>query len=120
MEHYVDLDVSLEVTAVCVLDQAGKVVWRGRCSSNPDAIARTVRDRAPFVVRIGLESGQLSTWLVHGLRQLGLPILCLDARQAKAALSPQVNKTDDNDALGLAQIVRTEWYREVAVKSMDS
>jgi transposase len=119
MEHYVGLDVSLEETAICVLDKTGKVIWRGRCSSDPDAIARTVRDRAPFAVRIGLETGQLSTWLVHSLRRLDLPVVCLDARHAKAALSLQVNKTDDNDAHGLAQIVRTGWYREVAVKSLD-
>jgi transposase len=93
MEHYVGLDVSLEETAVCVLDKTGKVVWRGRCSSDPDAIARTVRDRAPFAVRLGLETGQLSTWLVHSLRRLDLPVVCLDARHAKAALSLQVNKT---------------------------
>jgi transposase len=120
MEQYVGLDVSLEETAVCVLDSAGKIVWRGRCSSDPEAIARIVRERAPFAVRLGLETGQLSTRLVHSLRRLGLPVVCLDARHAKAALSLQVNKTDDNDAHGLAQIVRTGWYREVAVKSMDS
>ena len=72
MEQYVGLDVSLEETAVCVLDSAGKIVWRGRCSSDPEAIARIVRERAPFAVRIGLETGQLSTWLVHSLRHLGL------------------------------------------------
>jgi transposase len=93
MEHSVGLDVSLEETAICVLDKTGKVIWRGRCSSDPDAIARTVRDRAPFAVRIGLETGQLSTWLVHSLRRLDLPVVCLDARHAKAALSLQVNKT---------------------------
>ena len=120
MEQYVGLDVSLEETAVCVLDSAGKIVWRGRCSSDPEAIARIVRERAPFAVRLGLETGQLSTWLAHSLRRLGLPVVCLDARHAKAALSLQINKTDDNDAHGLAQIVRTGWYREVAVKSMDS
>ena len=95
-------------------------MWRGRCSSTPDAIAHVVREHAPTAVRIGLEAGQLSTWLVHGLRKLGLPAICLDARHAKAALSLQLNKTDDNDALGLAHVVRTGWYREVAVKSMDS
>src|SRR4051794_9485806 len=120
MEHYVGLDVSLEETAICVLDKTGKVIWRGRCPSDPEVIARIVWDRAPFAVRIGLETGQLSTWLVHSLRRLGLPVVCLDARHAKAALSLQVNKTDDNDAHGLAQIVRTGWYREVAVKGMDS
>jgi transposase len=91
MEQYVGLDVSLEETAVCVLDSAGKIVWRGRCSSDPEAIARIVRERAPFAVRLGLETGQLSTWL--SLRRLGLPVVCLDARHAKAALSLQVNKT---------------------------
>ena len=93
MELYVGLDVSLDMTAVCVLDGAGKVIWRGRCSSTPDAIAGVVREHAPTAVRIGLEAGQLSTWLVHGLRQLGLPAICLDARHAKAALSLQLNKT---------------------------
>jgi hypothetical protein len=72
-----------------ILDKTGKVIWRGRCSSDPDAIARTVRDRAPFAVR--METGQLSTWL--SLRRLDLPVVCLDARHAKAALSLQVNKT---------------------------
>lgn len=120
MELYVGLDVSLDMTAVCIVDGAGQVIWRGRCSSTPDAIAAVVREHAPSAVRIGLETGLLSTWLVHELRKLQLPVVCLDARHAKAALRLQINKTDDNDALGLAHIVRTGWYREVAVKSMDS
>ena len=91
MELYVGLDVSLDMTSVCVLDGAGKIVWRGRCSSTPDAIARVIREHAPTAVR--MEAGQLSTWLVHGLRKLGLPAICLDARHAKAALSLQLNTT---------------------------
>jgi len=79
-----------------------------------------VQTYAPAAVRIGLETGQLSNWLTLNLRRRGLPVVCLDARHAKAALSLQINKTDANDALGLAQIVRTGWYREVAVKSMDA
>jgi transposase len=68
---------------------------------------------------VGLETGQLSNWLTLALRRRGLPVVCLDARHAKAALSLQMNKTDANDALGLAQVVRTGWFREVAIKSMD-
>ena len=120
MEQYVGLDVSQEQTSVCVVDGGGQVIWEGKCASTPEAIAATIRTRAPEVVRIGLESGPLSAWHWHELRKLGLPVICLDARHAKAALALQLNKSDRNDARGLAQIVRTGWYREVVVKSVDS
>jgi len=119
-QHYVGLDVSLENTSICVIDQGGTIVWRGKCGTDPDTISQTVGARAPALVRVGLETGQLSNWLTLGLRRRGLPVVCIDARHAKAALSLQVNKTDANDALGLAQVVRTGWFREVAIKSMDA
>ena len=120
MERYVGLDVSQEQTAVCVVDGDGKTLWQGKCASTPEAIAATIRTRAPEAVRIGLESGPMSAWHWHELRKLGLPVVCLDARHAKAALALQLNKSDRNDARGLAQIVRTGWFREVAVKGVDS
>jgi transposase len=120
MDHYVGLDVSLEQTSVCVVGGDGKTLWQGKCASTPEALAATIRARAPAAVRIGLESGPLSSWHWHELRKLDLPVVCLDARHAKAALALQLNKTDRNDARGLAQIVRTGRYREVAVKSVDS
>ena len=119
-QHYAGLDVSLDATSICVLDAIGAVVWRGKCASTPEAIPDALRQHAPALVRAGLETGQLANWLTHGLRRLGVPVVCLDARHAKAALKLQLNKTDANDALGLAQIVRTGWYREVAVKGVDS
>jgi hypothetical protein len=70
--------------------------------------------------RIGIEIGAMTPWLVHELRNLGLEVVCLDARHARAALKMQINKTDQNDAEGLAQIVRTGWYRSVHVKSFDA
>jgi transposase len=106
MEQYVGLDVSLEFTSICVVDAASAVVWRGRVASTREAIAAAIRARAPHVVRIGLETGPLCTWHWHRLRELGLPVVCVDARHAQAALSMQVNKTDPNDAHGLAQLVR--------------
>jgi transposase len=117
--HYVGLDVSLETTSVCVLDETGAVLWRGNVASTPEAIAADLQAHAPEVQRIGLETGPLCTWHWHALRGMGLPVVCLDARHAKAALSLQLNKTDANDAHGLAQIVRTGWYREVVVKHLD-
>ncbi len=120
MEHFVGLDVSQEMTHFCVIDGQGKTVWQGRCLSTPEEIAGTIKSKAPDVVRIGLESGPLSTWHWHALKAMGLPVVCLDARHAQATMSGQVNKTDKNDAYGLAQIVKVGWYREVGVKSLDS
>src|ERR671920_736666 len=106
MKQYVGLDVSQDQTSICVVDESGRVLWQGKCASTPEAIAATLGSQAPQAERIGLESGPLSIWLCHGLTALGLPVVCLDARDA-------------NDARGLAQIVRTGWYREVAIKSLD-
>jgi transposase len=81
--------------------------------SHPVAIEATIRRHAPEVVRIGLEIGPLTTWLWQALTDAGLPMVCLNARQAKAALNMRINRTDDNDAEGLAHLVRSGWYREV-------
>src|SRR5260370_27562924 len=118
-ELYVGLDVSLEKTSICVVDYQGATIWRGSCPCVAAASACAIRAHAPCVARVGLETGQMSNWLPLALRRRGLPVICLDARHAKAALKLQLNKTDANDAWGLAQIVRTGWFREVAVKSMD-
>jgi transposase len=120
MTHFVGLDVSQKVTAICVVDAAGAKVWRGVCASSPQQIDEAIRDNAGADVRIGLETGPMTPWLVHELRGRGLAVECLDARHARAALKMQLNKTDQNDAEGLAQIMRTGWYRSVHVKSFDS
>ena len=120
MSHYVGLDVSQKMTAICVVDSSGRRVWRGQCTTDPEHIRRTVVRYGGEDARIGLETGPMTPWLVHELRGLGLDITCLDARHARAALRMQINKTDQNDAEGLAQIMRTGWYRSVHVKSLDA
>src|SRR5262252_6195216 len=120
LKQYVGLDVSLKETSIAVIDENDKLVWRGSVASTPEAIAEALKKHAPRAERIGLEAGQLSSWLYHGLRAKGWFVTCIDARHAEAALSLKVNKTDANDALGLAQIMRVGWYREVAVKGLDS
>ena len=120
MEQYVGLDVSLQQTAVCVVDQTGKIVREAVILSDPGAIAAFVKSNAKNVVRMGLESGPTSTWLWSELDRLGLPVICIDARHAKAALRMQINKSDRNDAAGIARIMQTGWYREVRVKALDS
>jgi transposase len=120
MTNFVGLDVSQKMTAICVIDNDGRTLWRGQCSTVPEQIAAMVRRRVGDDVRIGIETGAMTPWLVHELRALGLDVICLDARHARAALKMQINKTDQNDAEGLAQIVRTGWFRSVHVKSFDS
>ncbi|MDT8278700.1 IS110 family transposase [Roseomonas mucosa] len=117
MTTYVGLDVSLDETAICVVGEDGKVLTERKVPSTPDAIAAFIADRASEVARVGLETGSLSVWLHGELRARGLPVICIDARHAKAALSMRINKTDRNDAAGLAQVMRTGWYREAHVKS---
>lgn len=89
-------------------------------SFDPGRHTSAVKARAPNAIRIGLESGPPSTWHWHALNAEGLPIVCLDARHAKAGLNMQLNKTDNNDAHDLAQIVKAGWYREVAQKPRQS
>lgn len=117
MKQYVGLDVSLEETKIHVLDEGGARVWRGQCTSHPDAIEAALRRHAPQAERIGLETGPLTTWLWTELTQRGLPMVCLEARHAQRALDMQANKTDAKDAEGLAHIVRAGWYKVVRVKS---
>ena len=120
MEYYVGLDVSLKQTAVCIVDQKGAVKHEAMIPSDPEAIADFVQAHVENVVRIGLESGPTSTWLWTELNKMGLPVICIDARHAKAALKMQINKSDRNDAVGIARIMQTGWYREVRVKALDS
>src|SRR5262245_25169311 len=119
MEHYVGLDVSLKLTAICIVNQTGKIVREGTVASNPEAIAAFVKSHAHHVARIGLESGATSTWLWTELKKMGLPVICIDARHAKAALKMQINKSDRNDAFGIARIMQCGWYKEVRVKDLD-
>ena len=118
MELYVGMDVSLKETSICVVDGSGEIVSEGTVISEPSAIAEFVKAKAAGAVRIGLETGPTTTWLWHELRALGLPVICIDARHAKAALSLQINKSDRNDAVGLARIMQCGWYKEVQVKSV--
>jgi transposase len=121
VERFLGLDVSQRLTSVCILDERGGRLWRGKCATDPAVIEEVIRTRAGSVAaRVGIETGPLTPWLVHALRGCGLDVVCLDARQARAALALRPNKTDANDAEGLAQILRLGWHRSVHVKSHDA
>ena len=119
MEEYIGLDVSMKETAVSIR-RDGKRVWRGKCASDPKLIADLIQKRAPSAKRVVFETGPLSVWFYHALRAEGLPAICIDARHAKAALDMAANKTDANDADGLAHLAEVGFFREVRVKGFDS
>ncbi|GAA4773135.1 hypothetical protein GCM10023219_20430 [Stakelama sediminis] len=117
MEYFAGLDVSIEETAICVVGDDGKVVLETAVETNPAAIATALERYAGRLRRVGHEAASLSPWLHPGLRELGVPAVCLETRHVRAALSAQRNKTDAADALGIAHIMRTGWFREAHIKS---
>lgn len=117
MKHYAGLDLSMESTQVCIVDESGRKVASEKVDSAPEAIAETLK-RYGSVARAVIETGRMSPAICLGLRELGVPIVCIDARQAHQSLKAmKANKTDPHDAAGLAQLARTGFYKEVHVKS---
>ena len=117
MDHYAGLDVSLEETAICVVDGTGRIVKEVRAASEPEALIAALRATGLPLERVGLEACSLTAWLHDELRQAGLPAICIETRQANATMKTMPNKTDRNNARALAQIMRTGWFRPVHVKS---
>ena len=117
MEFFAGLDVSIDETALCVVDDKGEVHLEASVATTPEAIRESLKPFLPRLRRVGHEAGALSPWLQPELQALGIPAVCLEAHHARAALAAQRNKTDATDALGLAHIVRTGWYKSAYVKS---
>jgi transposase len=120
MEQYVALDVSLREISVCAIDGKGAVIFEGKTAAEAGGLIALIRIKAPQVVRVGLETGATSPWLFHALTAAGLPVVCMDARHAHAALSMRPTKSDRSDARGLADMLRMGWYRAVRAKSVTS
>jgi transposase len=110
------LDVSLEETAICIVDDAGRIVREARAASEPHVLIGFFGTCGMEMERVGLEACWLTAWLHAGLRKASIPAICIEARQAKAATGAMPSKTDRNDARGIAQIMRTGWYPGVHVK----
>src|SRR5689334_17434420 len=117
MEHYAGIDVSLELSSVCIVDAQGKIVKEAKVASEPEAVIGFFETLGFAVDRIGLEAGPLSQWLHAGLKRAGFDAVLLETRHVKAALSAMTVKTDRKDARGIAQLIRMGWFRPVHCKS---
>jgi len=119
MAHFVGLDVSVKETSVCVVDDAGKVLCERKVPSESDDIAILLTSVCGDYVRVGIEAGPLSQWLVNGLTEAGLPVVCVETRHMKALLTAQqINKSDRNDARGIAQMMRVGLVKPVHLKTL--
>ncbi|MGE4307102.1 MAG: IS110 family transposase [Novosphingobium sp.] len=117
MKHYAGLDLSMESTQVCIVDENGRKLVSEKVASSPEAIAAMLERYGP-IERAVIETGRMSPAICLGLREFSVPIVCIDARQAHQSLKAmKANKTDPHDAAGLAQLARTGFYKEVHVKS---
>lgn len=120
MAYYVGLDVSVKTTSVCIVDEGGKIVKERSLATDPEAIATWLGKTGLAFERVGHEAGPMSSWLHEGLSKAGLPVVCVEARHMQTALAAMRNKTDRNDARGIAQMMRTGWFRRVHIKSAAS
>jgi len=107
MTMFAGLDVGFKRTAVCVVDGAGKSVWRRVVDTHPEAIAAALHRWRPELEKVGLESGPMSPWLARKLGGLGFLVVCMDARRAADAVKSRRVKSDKADAYALAKMLRT-------------
>lgn len=119
MPHYVGLDVSLAETSICVTDDDGVIVQEAKVATDAKAVAAALRGRHRRYGAVILEAGSISIWLYAGLLRAKLPVICVETRHAHRILKARMNKTDRNDARGLAELARMGIYRPVHVKSPD-
>src|ERR1700727_777151 len=120
MEHFAGLDVSVKATSVCIVDETGKIVREVKVTSEPEALLAVLKNPVYHFKRIGLEAGPLSQWLFSAVAEAELPVVCVETRHMQAVLKAQINKTDRNDARGIAQMMRVGLYRPVHVKTLRS
>ena len=120
MDYFVGIDASLETVNVCIVDRDGSVLLEQKVDAEPQEIVALLKRFGHPLKRIGLEAGPTSSWLFSELRAAGYPALCLECRHVKAGLSAMRNKTDRNDARGIAHLVRLGWFRLVHVKSEEA
>jgi len=120
MDYFAGLDISVKDTSVCIVDDTGRIVREVKVASEPDALLAVLANHSYRFKRIGLEAGPLSQWLFSALAEAGLPVICVETRHMRAVLKAQINKTDRNDARGIAQMLRVGLYRPVHVKTLRS
>jgi len=119
MKYYAGLDVAMKETFLCVVNEEGKRMFESKAPTDAQAIYEELAKSEFKLEKIGLETGSLSKFLTKGLQDLGLNAICIDARKMAAILAVTVNKTDKNDARGIADAMRCNHYKEVNLRNCE-
>ena len=117
MDHYVGLDVSLKTVFICIIDEKGKVVKEMEMNSTPEGVGGFLMGTGLKIAKIGLESGNLTHYLKKGFQEMGFEVVTMEARKMAAILATVINKTDKNDARGIAEALRAGHYKECVHRS---
>jgi transposase len=120
MRYYAGFDVSLEETSICVMDETGGIVRELVSASEPEALVAALQATGLSFERIGMEACGTTAWLHDEMLDRGASTICIETRNANAAMKAMRNKTDRNDARCIAQMMRTGWFTKVHVKSRRS
>ena len=121
MPHYVGLDASKATTNICIVNEAGERVREGVVETEPRAIIGFLRGEGRRYRRVGVESISFTPWIYEHLAKAGLPVVCIESRQARSVMKEmRLNKNDRNDARGIAEIMRAGIYKAVHIKTRAS
>lgn len=120
MKHYAGLDVSMKKTSICIVDEKGKIIHESEVNSDPHTLADAIEKTGLKIELVGFESGSLAHYLAEGFKERAIPAVCMDARKMSAILSIRINKTDKNDARGIADALRTGVFIRVHDKPREA
>ena len=120
MRMFAGLDIGGKRTAICVIGESGKAIWRGTVDTHPEMIDGALQRFKGSLDKVGLESGPFTPHLFRSLEAIGYPMICMDARRAADAIKSRRIKSDKGDAWALAEMLRTGWFSSVYVKSVDT
>jgi len=120
MKHYVGLDVSMKNTSICIVNEQGKIVHESEAKTDPHTLADAIEKTGLKIELVGFESGSLGHYLIQGFKERAIPAVCMDARKMSAILSIRVNKTDKNDARGIADALRAGMFTRVHEKPQEA
>jgi transposase len=103
--HYCGLDVSRTSTHVYIEDAQGRRVKREVVATTPTGLASALERQAERGLRVAIEAGNQTAWIVDLLREMGAKVHVVHPLKVKL-IAESKKKTDRIDAQLLAHLLR--------------